>query len=85
MSAQPNFSTILWSIWRYPNEKLWKGPTRTPQVTVSLGYDIQTNWFKAQMKASKDQASNLRQNEDDRWSRPPDKSMKCNVDAALFK
>ncbi|XP_073271498.1 uncharacterized protein [Primulina huaijiensis] len=31
------------------------------------------------------QASSSRHDDDDRWTKPPDPSMKCNVDATLFK
>ncbi|XP_073278711.1 uncharacterized protein [Primulina huaijiensis] len=84
-AMQPNYSAVLWSIWRYRNEKLWTRVFRPPQITVSLGLEMVLSWARAQRKSPQEPASNSRQDEDDRWMKPPDPSMKCNVDAALFK
>ncbi|XP_073067161.1 uncharacterized protein [Primulina eburnea] len=84
-ALQPNFSAVLWSIWRYRNEKLWNGVSRPPQVTVALGCEMALSWARAQMKSPQKPVPNSCQYEDGRWKKPPDPSMKCNVDAALFK
>ncbi|XP_075494869.1 uncharacterized protein LOC142532458 [Primulina tabacum] len=75
---------IMWSLWRYRNEKLWKGVSRPPHTTVSLGFEMVMNWNQAQRKSIGGQTAISRQDADDRWTKPPDPSMKCNVDAALF-
>ncbi|XP_073024188.1 uncharacterized protein [Primulina eburnea] len=84
-AAQTILSATLWSIWRYRNEKLWNGVSRHLQTTVSLGYDLLWNWTQAQKTSTKDQASSSRRDTDDRWTKPPDPYVKCNVNAAMFK
>ncbi|XP_073041711.1 uncharacterized protein [Primulina eburnea] len=84
-ASQPKFSAVLWSICRYRNEKLWNGVSRPPQITMSLGSEMVLNWARAQRKNPQNPAPNYRQEEDGRWTKPPDLSMKCNVDATLFK
>ncbi|XP_073271465.1 uncharacterized protein [Primulina huaijiensis] len=74
----------LWSIWRFRNEKLWSGVSRPPQTTVSLGYDMLWNLTQAQKNSTKGQAPSSRRDADDRWTKPPDPYVKCNVDATLF-
>ncbi|XP_073271213.1 uncharacterized protein [Primulina huaijiensis] len=84
-TGQPNFSAVLWSLWRYRNEKLWNGVSRPPHITVSLGFDMVLRWNQAQRKSIQGQNSISRRNENVRWTKPPEPSMKCNVDTALFK
>ncbi|XP_073024431.1 uncharacterized protein [Primulina eburnea] len=77
-------SATLWSIWRYRNEKLWNGVSRPPQITVSLGHDMVWNWTQTHKTYTRGQAPSSRRDTDDRWTKPLDPYVKCNVDAAMF-
>lgn len=80
----PKFAAVLWSMWRYRNEKLWNGVSRPPQITISLVNEIFTNWNQAQVKSPQIQNQNSRHDVDGRWTKPSDPTLKC-FDAAIFK
>lgn len=71
--------------WCYRNEKLWNGVSRPSQITVSLAYDILTNWSQAQAKSPQGQTPTPNNYVDDLWPKPLDPSMKCNVNATISK
>ncbi|XP_073041685.1 uncharacterized protein [Primulina eburnea] len=71
----------LWSIWHYRNDKLWNGVDRAATINLSLASDLLQQWQLArpQLHPMNPDEANLR------WTRLPAGSMKCNVDAAIFK
>lgn len=76
---------ILWSIWYYRNEKVWKNIDRPASVNISLASDLLHQWLKAQTISHPQHNSSMVLGGKIRWDRPPLGFMKCNIDASIFK
>ncbi|XP_024640526.1 uncharacterized protein [Medicago truncatula] len=83
------FATILWSIWKRMNLKLWQQKTETNSQVVARATTLLDEWKAAQCirreggaPRAVNQPEPIRQ-ETIRWQKPARGRYKCNIDASF--
>ncbi|CAH9122743.1 unnamed protein product, partial [Cuscuta epithymum] len=73
------FVVILWSLWKARNTKVWKHKVLGWRQIAEEGKSMLGSWIEAQRTKIEHQA----RESTSRWRKPPEGSIKVNVDAAL--
>nr|KYP48455.1 hypothetical protein KK1_029830 [Cajanus cajan] len=76
-----SFTLMLWCIWRWRNDKVWKESAPPPRTSIQLT----EQHFHAWQSAHRNLTQNASPVVNHRWTKPPANTFTCNVDAALFK
>jgi len=89
LSQSSLFATILWSVWKRMNLKLWQQRTETNNQVLARATTLLDEWKVAQCirregGAPRDvnQSEPIRQ-ETIRWQKPARGRYKCNIDASF--
>lgn len=75
----------LWCIWKRRNERVWEGKNIPIAISTTTSLQFQHEWSTIRAhSASNSQHALHQQNIDLTWKKPPPRSIKINVDAAIF-
>lgn len=91
LSTLPNtsrsvFSMVFWAIWKVRNDKIWENLDTIAVAAMRRSKECLWDWEVARMKQNPNHLV-LQQgvnNNVERWTKPRDGELKCNVDAAVF-
>ena len=76
-------ATVLWTIWKQWNAKVWNGRNLPPLVAVQQSFDFVNAWNLVRDNHPPDNPTNP--SISCRWSRPRLGHLKCNIDGSLFR
>ena len=89
LSSDSDFASkvgmVLWSIWGQWNCQLWNQWSLTPARTVESCSQYWSEWLGANSMTSNLTSRTPSLAAMAIWKKPPDGSLKCNCDAALFE
>jgi ribonuclease HI len=80
LQQQPLVATILWSLWKNRNSKLWEDIDNSSEFIVTRAKTTINEWSCIQRAKLPMNNANTSLT----WSKPPEGTIKCNVDAASF-
>jgi hypothetical protein len=77
------FGTLMWSIWKNQNNKVWNDSAESCQAICDRATSFLASWEHAQ--ELKQAPLDSRRNTHVSWTKPSPGRYKCNVDAAFFE
>jgi len=83
-TQHPIFSTLMWSIWKNRNNKVWNDSSDTCQVICDRATTLLLSWRNAQEIKQQGCTRNT-PNHVASWTKPSPGRYKCNVDASFSK
>ena len=76
-------ATVLWTIWKQQNAKVWNGRNLPPLVAVQQSFNFVSAWNLVRDNHPLDNPT--KPSIPCRWSRPRLGHLKCNIDGSFFR